>query len=178
MKLKLPLSTQNWLSLIGATVALVSFFMIVFLFVVSVIFESTNSYLGLIIYIALPAVMIIGLLLIPIGMYLKLRREKKHLDVVKKGWPILNLNILRQRNAFTIFAIGTSIFLLAFALGSYEAFHFTESVEFCGQICYETMKPEFKAYQNSSHARVACVLETFGINYKIIFPKVIYQNKI
>lgn len=54
MKVKLPLSTQNWLSLLGATVALISFFMIVFLFVVSAIFERTNSYLGLVIYIILP----------------------------------------------------------------------------------------------------------------------------
>lgn len=158
MKIKLPPSTQNWLSLIGATIALITFFMIVFLFVISVLFESNNSYLGLVMYIALPGVMVLGLLLIPLGMYLKAKKEKKETETEKKkGWPILDLNDLRQRNAFMIFSIGTSILLLASAVGSYEAFHFTESVEFCGKICHETMKPEFTAYQNSPHARVACV---------------------
>lgn len=157
MKLKLPHSTQNWISLIGSTVALICFFMIAFLFIISSIFESSNSYLGLVIYIALPGVMIIGLLLIPLGMYIKSRREKKHAEIEKKGWPVLDFNNAGHRNAFIVFAIGTSVFLLASAIGSYEAFHFTESVEFCGTICHETMKPEFTAYQNSPHARVACV---------------------
>ncbi|MBN2237036.1 MAG: NapC/NirT family cytochrome c, partial [Bacteroidales bacterium] len=37
------------------------------------------------------------------------------------------------------------------------AFHYTESVEFCGTLCHEVMKPEYVAYHNSSHARVSCV---------------------
>jgi nitrate/TMAO reductase-like tetraheme cytochrome c subunit len=56
-----------------------------------------------------------------------------------------------------IFSVGTVIFLLLTAVGSYEAFHYTESVEFCGTLCHDVMKPEYVAYQNSPHARVACV---------------------
>ena len=33
MKIKLPPSSQNWISLIGVTIALISLFMIIFLFV-------------------------------------------------------------------------------------------------------------------------------------------------
>jgi hypothetical protein len=43
------------------------------------------------------------------------------------------------------------------AVGSYEAYHYTESVSFCGKTCHTVMKPEHTAYQNSAHARVACV---------------------
>lgn len=157
MKIKLPHSTQNWISLVGATIALISFFMIVFLFVISSIFGKDNSYLGLVIYIALPAVLIFGLILIPIGMWKKIREEKKHLDKERQEWPVIDFNDIRHRNAFMIFSVGTSILLLATAVGSYEAFHFTESVEFCGKLCHTVMKPEYTAYQNSPHARVACV---------------------
>lgn len=157
MKLKLPHSTQNWISLIGATIALISFSMIVFLSVVSFLFEKGNSYLGLVIYIALPAVLFFGLLLIPFGMYLKVKKDKKRGTDDSKDWPVLDLNNLRTRNAFMVFSIGTAIFLLASAVGSYEAFHYTESVEFCGTLCHTVMKPEYVAYQNSAHARVACV---------------------
>ena len=42
-------------------------------------------------------------------------------------------------------------------MGSFEAFHITESVEFCGTLCHEVMEPEHIAYQNSPHANVLCV---------------------
>lgn len=157
MKLKLPLSSQNWVSLIGATIALVSFFMIVFLFIVSNVMGKDNSYLGLVTYIALPAVLILGLLLIPIGMMLKIKREKGKIVDKEKVWPSIDFNNVQQRHGFFIFAVGSAIFLLASAIGSYEAFTYTESVEFCGTTCHTVMKPEYTAYQNSPHARVRCV---------------------
>jgi hypothetical protein len=39
----------------------------------------------------------------------------------------------------------------------YRAYHFTDSVRFCGLVCHQVMKPEYTAYQHSPHARVACV---------------------
>jgi hypothetical protein len=42
-------------------------------------------------------------------------------------------------------------------IGSYEAYHFTESDEFCGKTCHTVMEPEFTTYQNSPHSRVGCV---------------------
>lgn len=156
MKLKLPQSAYNWVSLIGATIALISFFMIVFLFAVSTIFGSGGSYLGLVIYIILPAILVAGLILIPIGMFWKRKQIEKHGKSEKK-LPYIDLNDERHRNAATIFIVGTIIFLFASAIGSYEAFHYTESVEFCGTVCHNVMNPEFTAYQNSPHARVRCV---------------------
>ena len=157
MKLKLPYSSQNWISLIGATIALISLFMIIFLFVVSSFIEQGRSYMGLIVFIILPAFLVLGLILIPVGMFVKVRRDKKKTIVSKTDWPQINLNDVRHRNAFFVFAIGTTVFLFLTAFGSYEAFHFTESVEFCGTICHTVMKPEYTAYKSSPHARVACV---------------------
>ena len=53
--------------------------------------------------------------------------------------------------------VGTFLFLLISAMGSYEAFHYTESVEFCGTLCHKVMEPEYVTYLHSPHARVACV---------------------
>ena len=49
------------------------------------------------------------------------------------------------------------IFIFVSGFGSYRAYEFTETVEFCGQLCHSVMKPEFVAYQASPHARVGCV---------------------
>ncbi len=157
MKIKLPHSTQNWTTVIGATIALISFFMIIFLFTISVLAKQSHSYLGLIIFIILPAFLLGGLILIPIGMFFKIRKDKKTDFKQKFDWPEINLNDVRNRNAFFIFAIGTTIFLFLSAFGSYESYNYTESVQFCGTTCHTVMKPEYVAYQSSPHARVACV---------------------
>ena len=156
MKLKLPESVYNWISLIGATIASISFFMIVFLFVLSTFLNQGGSYIGLVIYIILPAFLIAGLILIPVGMFWKKKQIRKHGKDDHK-LPFIDLNNERHRNAFTIFIFGTIIFLFVSAIGSYEAFHYTESVEFCGTVCHTVMNPEYTAYNNSPHARVRCV---------------------
>lgn len=156
--MKLPRSYYNWLSIIGSTIAVVSFSMIVFLFVVSAIFfKGGSSYLGLFIFIILPVFLVTGLILIPIGMYRRSKELKSAGEKEKRKWPRIDFNQKRTRNAAVIFGLGTAVFLLLSAVGSYEAFHYTESVEFCGTICHKVMKPEYVAYQHSSHARVPCV---------------------
>lgn len=155
--MKLPKSYYNWTSFVGTILALISLFMIVFLLAISVFLGEGSSYLGLVIYILLPVFLVIGLVLIPIGMIIKMKRTGKAEPEKTRRWPYIDFNYHRHRNAFILFAVGTTIFLLLSAVGSYEAFHYTESVEFCGTVCHKVMEPEYVAYQNSPHARVACV---------------------
>jgi uncharacterized membrane protein len=155
MKIRLPESAYNFTSLTGATIAIISFFMIAFLFIIAQFHTEGGAYLGLVIYIILPVFLIFGLILIPIGMYLK--KKKIAADKAEGKFPKIDLNNVRHRNAFFIFAAGTVVLLFISAFGSYEAFHYTESVEFCGTVCHTVMEPEFVAYQNSPHARVKCV---------------------
>jgi hypothetical protein len=156
--MKLPRSYYNLLSFIGTAIAGISLFMMLYLFVIAIVFERSSSYLGLFIYIIIPVFLLIGLAFIPLGMLFELRKRKKRgKDYLEKAWPIIDLNISKYRNAIIIFGIGSLFFLFLTGLGSYEAFHYTESVEFCGTLCHEVMEPEYVAYQNSSHSRVACV---------------------
>lgn len=157
MKFQLPRSTQNWITLIGATIALVSLFMIIFLFTISTFWKQGHAYIGLVIYIILPAIMIAGLLLIPVGMIVQIRKERKQKPGAAPPWPRIDLNDVRHRNAFFVFTVGTTVFLFLSAIGSYEAFNFTESVTFCGTVCHGVMNPEYTAYEHSPHARVPCV---------------------
>lgn len=156
--MKLPRSYYNTISFIGTAIAGVSLFMILFLAIIGYFFEDSNTYLGLFTYIILPAFLVLGLIIIPAGMLIELRgRNKKEKEYLKKEWPVIDLNLSRYRNALLIFGIGTLFLLFLTGVGSYEAFHYTESVEFCGKVCHRVMKPEYTAYQESPHARVACV---------------------
>jgi len=155
--MKLPQSFYNYTSFVGSIIAIVSLFMLVFLFVISFFFAEGKSYLGLFMWIVLPGFLVIGLMIIPIGMVIKHKKNKRLKIIPEKAWPKVDLNDHRTRNAVMIFGIGSIFFLLLSAVGSYEAFHYTESVEFCGTLCHEVMKPEYVAYHNSSHAKVSCV---------------------
>ena len=156
MKLRLPPSFNNWLSYSGAVISIISIFMFVFLFVLSSIAPSDKAYVGIVIFIVIPVFIILGLLLIPLGMILKIKSIKKHGGLVSENLPILNLNLPHHRNATVIFIVGTFLFFFLSALGSYEAYHFTESNRFCGTLCHNIMIPEYTAYQHSPHAKVKC----------------------
>jgi nitrate/TMAO reductase-like tetraheme cytochrome c subunit len=101
--------------------------------------------------------MIFGLILVPVGMFLERKKKIKSMVHEAARLPRIDLNDPSHRNAFFIFTIATIIILFLSTLGSFKAFHFTESVEFCGTLCHKVMEPEYTAYQNSPHANVACV---------------------
>jgi nitrate/TMAO reductase-like tetraheme cytochrome c subunit len=63
----------------------------------------------------------------------------------------------RDRRILGWFLAGTMTFLMLTAVGSYQTYQYTESVQFCGEVCHTVMQPEFTTYQHGSHARVACV---------------------
>ena len=69
----------------------------------------------------------------------------------------LDLNNPAQRSTVAFVLSFIVIFSLVSAVGSYKAYEFTDSVDFCGQLCHSVMHPEFVAYKASPHARVACV---------------------
>jgi len=155
--MKLPPSSKNWLTIIGSIIAAINLLLILLLFVISTIFDKGNSNLGLYIYIILPGFLILGLLMIPVGMFLERRRIIKSLVHDTSQLPRLDLNDPSHLNAFIIFTITTIIILFLSTLGSFKAYHITESVEFCGTLCHQVMEPEHTAYMNSPHANVSCV---------------------
>ena len=52
---------------------------------------------------------------------------------------------------------GAFAFLFMTAVGSYQTYQYTESVQFCGKACHLPMEPEFVASQHTPHANVDCV---------------------
>ena len=156
--MKLPSSIKNWISITGAVLAIFNLASIISLAVLNMFFGFGGSYIGLFTYIVLPGFMITGLILIPIGMRVNRRRARKAEKEGKKlNWPVVDFNNIATRNAGIIFVVGTVFLLIISSIGSYEAFHYTESVEFCGKLCHKVMKPEYTTYHGSSHERVACV---------------------
>jgi nitrate/TMAO reductase-like tetraheme cytochrome c subunit len=147
---------KNPISLVGMALAAVAFANIVFLIFLDAFSRISSPYVGILAYMVAPAIMIVGLIMIPVGMIIE-RRRRLHAVGVPYHVPRLDLNNPAQRSTAAFVLSFVVIFTLMSAVGSYKAYEFTDSVQFCGQLCHSVMSPEYTAYEASPHARVACV---------------------
>ncbi len=156
-KRKFPDLFYNPISMAGALIALVTFITILVLMLIDAIWNVLPPYFGIITYILLPSILILGLIIIPAGALIERKHWRKAAEAGIPPLPRIDLNDRRQRTAFFLFSTGTLLLMLFSAIGGYRAFDFTESVTFCGKICHKVMRPEYATYLHSPHARVACV---------------------
>ncbi|MBR9977720.1 MAG: NapC/NirT family cytochrome c [Bacteroidetes bacterium] len=152
---RLPKYFYNPVSLIGTAIALVSFGTTVIFFFMDMMGYTQSPYLGILTYMIIPGVMLFGLFLIPVGAWLDRRRRRKYGDVPRR-YMIIDLNDSTHRTAVMIFTVGTVLLVVLSAAGMYQTYNYSESVEFCGEVCHVVMEPEYVAYQHSPHARVSC----------------------
>jgi nitrate/TMAO reductase-like tetraheme cytochrome c subunit len=148
---------RNWLTYAGAVVALGSFFSFLLLFAIDLFARVSNPYLGISAYVIAPTFLFLGLGMIGLGAWWQRRRARRAGVADAPGLLSVDLTQPADRKKLRWFVVCSVIFLLCSAIGSYQTYHVSESVQFCGQACHEPMKPEFTAYQNSPHAKVACV---------------------
>jgi hypothetical protein len=151
-----PRYVYNPISLAGAALAVAMTFAIILLFLLDLTSGSANPYLGIVGFAILPVPLVLGLLAIPVGMWLEWRREKRP-DTTARRLPVIDFNKSTAQRALFTFVSGTVLFLFLTAGGSYKAYEYTESVAFCGTVCHQVMEPEYTTYQAGPHARVACV---------------------
>jgi hypothetical protein len=146
---------RNTISLIGTALAAASVTLFITLFIIQGIGLEGGAYLGILTFIVLPLLFVIGLILIPIG----INRENK-LRAVEQGheshFPVLDLNSEKVRKGAIVFVALTLFNIVVLAAATFEAVEFMDSNVFCGTVCHTVMQPEYTAHQRSPHARVKC----------------------
>jgi nitrate/TMAO reductase-like tetraheme cytochrome c subunit len=147
---------NNWISAIGGVVAIGALFSFALLAWMDFTQGDQNPYLGIFTYIVAPGFLLAGLALVFFGAWAQRRWAIKHAATKPDKWR-LDWSNRKQRRNVLLFGGGALGFLLLSAFGSYRTYHYSESVQFCGQVCHEAMNPEFVTYQRGSHARVDCV---------------------
>ena len=147
-RISLPPSVRNPLSAWGALVAIIAMVLGAILLTVHYFETDHNAYFGIFVFMVVPAFLFAGLFAIPIGALRERRRRQRGGAADEPLWPVWDLNKRSYRHALAIFAVGTVVMITLSALGSYGAYHYSESVEFCGTTCHEVMEPEYTTYQN------------------------------
>lgn len=148
--------SNNWLSLIGVVLVTAAVVFWIWLLPASVGGQIDHPYLGILAFLVLPALFLAGLAIIPVGIYLRFRRERRR-GVYPASFPPLDFQSIELRKLLSFVGLATAANVIIGSQLSYRAVTYMDSVTFCGQSCHTVMQPEYTAYQNSAHARVECV---------------------
>ncbi len=146
----------NRLSQVGLVLTTTSALTLISFYTTEFFGVHVSPYWGIIGFLILPAVFVFGLLLIPAGIGLRYRREKRA-GRLPHEYPRIDFADRRLRETFLFIVIMTMVNTALFLTASYRGVHYMDSTQFCGQTCHTVMQPEYTAYLNSPHARVACV---------------------
>ncbi len=150
--------TGNVVSLIGTLLIVLNLLFIAALLVMQAMGFEGGAYLGIITFVVLPLGFLLGVAIVPLGIWLQKRRDAR---AAAEGrpvghLPIIDLNQESTRGVLLGFtALAVPIIAIAAGL-TYKAVHFMDSTEFCGTACHQVMQPEYTAFQRSPHARVGC----------------------
>lgn len=147
--------TNNVISFIG--VFLVTTAGVAWLFILPVELRqgADHPYLGIIFFALIPAAFLLGLLLIPLGIWLRLSGETKR-HQLPEIFPPLTWKNQDFRRLLKFVAVATAANVVIGGYYTQATVHYMDSRDFCGTTCH-TMTPEYTAYLGSPHLNVACV---------------------
>ena len=151
--------STNWTGTVGVALTTSAFLLFVFFELLQLAGILTNSYIGLISYMALPALFILGLILVPIGWWQFHRATGRSTEeLLSQRFPddMTRAKRLGSSLVATI-SVLTVVNVLFLGIGGARMLHFMDTPKFCGTACHQIMEPEWVAYQNSPHAHVRCV---------------------
>ena len=145
--------TRHPLSLAGTAITTSMAILFLTLFSLDLMGMQAHPYFGILAYVVVPAIFVLGLVLIPIGLH----RARRQPSAGIEPFPILDFNHPEVRNRFLIFLSLTVINIVIVAVATYKAVEVMDTVTFCGKACHSVMAPEYTSYQRGAHASVACV---------------------
>ena len=144
------------LAIAGAVLATVAGVAFVLLIIAALAGLFANPYAGLVVFVLVPALLVLGLLLIPVGVRLDRRRRERDPNR-PDDWPVVDFRQARVRRMALVVTALTAVNVIIVLLAGYGSLHWMESPTFCGQTCHTPMQPQFSAWSGSVHASTTCV---------------------
>jgi hypothetical protein len=147
-------SYRNWTSLIGAALTTVSAALFLVFFFLDVIGFHTNPYLGIVTFLVLPTLFVLGLLLIPFGLWRARRAVARGRPLHE--WPSIDLAKPHVRRTVVLVLVLTCVNVAIIAMAAASSVEYVDSKQFCTSVCHTPMEPEAVAHQRSVHASISC----------------------
>jgi len=148
---------SNPITMVGAVVTTSAAVTMIGAWVLDAVRERpVHPYAGIALFVILPGVFVLGLLLMPIGVYWR-RRKLRARGELPSEYPPIDLRHGLIRRGLALVGILTLLNVGLLSAATYQGVSYMDSTEFCGLTCHSVMAPEYTAFKNSSHSRVGCV---------------------
>ena len=102
------------------------------------------------------SIFIAGLILVPLGIYLRRLRLRKE-EASEPIFPPLTMSSPELRKLLTFVLVTTFANVVIAGQLTYSSINYMDTSRFCGQVCHTVMQPEYRGPWQSPHARVECV---------------------
>jgi hypothetical protein len=148
---------SNPITLVGAVLTTSAALTMIGAFVVETTRDRPlHPYAGIAFFIILPAIFVLGLLLIPLGVFLR-RRKLRAKGELPTEYPAVDFRHGVLRRGLLMVGAMTLVNVALLSAATYQGVSYMDSTEFCGQSCHSVMAPEYAAFKESVHSRVGCV---------------------
>ncbi len=139
---------SNWITATGAVITTLSFMGFVTTLIWVMLYGGAHTaYLGLFAFLLLPAVFVLGIVLVPFGLLVYRTQFKQRLAALQ-GKTTRLLPVLGVLTLANLATMGTA---------GYEAVHYMDSQQFCGTVCHTVMYPTYVTSLDSPHSKIACI---------------------
>jgi hypothetical protein len=145
----------NFVTLLGAALTTSTALTMIVAWLLESTGRTVHPYAGILIFMILPGLFILGLVMMPLGV---IWRRKRLRDRGAPAEPVrIDFRSPEVLRALTIIGLLTVLNVTLLGVASYKGVEHLDSNAFCGTTCHEVMQPEYTAFLESPHSRVGCV---------------------
>jgi nitrate/TMAO reductase-like tetraheme cytochrome c subunit len=147
---------NNWMTLAGAALTTSSAFVLVWFWFMEITSpRAVHPYAGILLFLILPALFLVGLVLIPVGI-LRVQRQRRLAGESPTPLQAVDFRQPGVRRLLTIVGVLTFINVSILGTAGLKGVEYMDSNQFCGLTCHTVMSPEYTAFLDSPHSRVGC----------------------
>ncbi len=147
---------DNWISILGGILTTGTGFTLLWSWFRELASpHSASPYVGILLFILLPVVFLVGLVMMPLGMWLRFRKMRKA-GTAPEVTPKVDLTSRHIRKVLTMVAIATGLNIALLGVATVRGVEYMDSSKFCGLTCHTPMIMEYRAFADSPHSRVGC----------------------
>lgn len=147
---------DNWISILGGIITTATGFTLLWSWFRELASpHSALPYVGLLLFVALPLLFLVGLCMMPFGMWLRRRKLMKQGEA-PAIMPKVDLSTRHVRKVLTVVAGATVLNIALLGVATVRGVEYMDSSKFCGLTCHTPMIMEYRAFADSPHSRVGC----------------------
>jgi hypothetical protein len=149
-------SGNNWITILGVILTTGAGFTLVWSWFLEIASPHTvHPYVGIVLFMILPMIFVLGLLLIPAGILLRRHKLQKEGHLPAEP-PKIDLASPKLRRVLWFVVGATLVNIALMGVATVKGVDYMDSSRFCGTTCHTPMITEYRAFLDSPHSRVGC----------------------